>query len=353
MTVRTLKDSLLAFLVLALLGGCMPALEVPEAEKAALYQEAQRQRELAFSLYIRREERLWNVALPLLRAASRFCEDNRGYSYGFVIHDANSYGEEYRQIARRYFSIYDDGIYIRYVHPEMAAGRMGLEGGDRILSVNGIPTEGMTRKELGSLIKSSTKRLSLTVRRDGDVEEFELVPDAVCGYNVRLVVHDAVNAFADGQNVTITTGMMRFTESDRELALVVGHEIAHNALGHIRKTQGNILVGTLFDILIESTTGVSTEGLFGRLGSQMFSQEFEAEADYMGLYIVAGAGYEIKEAHYFWRRMAVEHPGSIKTNFSATHPSTPQRFVALENTVKEIEEKRKAGLPLVPEKRAR
>ena len=347
----SLRNGLLALVLLALLGGCMPALEVPEVEKGALYEEAQRQRELAFSIYIKREERLWNVALPLLRAASMFCDKHRGYSYGLVIHDVDSYGDEYRQVARRYFSIYDDGIYVRYVHPDLPAGRMGLQAGDRILSVNGISTEGMSIKEVGSIIKNSSKRLSLTVRRDTHIEEFELLPDSVCNYDIRLVVHDAVNAFADGKNVTITTGMIRFAESDQELALVLGHEIAHNVLGHVLKTQGNILVGTLFDILIESTTGVSTEGLFAELGAEMYSQEFEAEADYMGLYIVARAGYEIKDAHYFWRRMAVEHPASIKTNFSATHPSTPQRFIALENTIKEIEEKKKRGAPLVPEKR--
>ncbi len=348
-----LKHTLLALILLTLLGGCMPALEVPQADRATIYEEARRQRELAFTIYIKREERLWNIALPLLRSAGPFCPDHRGYSYGLVVHGADSYGRDYREIAMEYFGIHDDGIYVRYVHPDFPAGQMGLKRGDRILSINGVSTEGMTVKDVSTIIRNSSKRLSLTVRRDSSIEDFELVPYTVCGYNVRLMVHDAVNAFADGQNVTITTGMMRFTETDQELALVVGHEIAHNALGHIAKTQGNILVGTLFDILVESATGVSTEGLFARLGAQMFSQEFEAEADYMGLYIVARAGFDIKDAHYFWRRMAVEHPSSIKTNFSATHPSTPQRFVALENTIKEIEEKKKMGLPLVPERRKR
>ena len=51
----------------------------------------------------------------------------------------------------------------------------------------------------------------------------------------------------------------------------------------------------------------------------------------------------------FWRRMAVIHPASIKTNHSSTHPSAPERFVALESAVGEIHAKLNAGRPLVPE----
>ena len=48
-------------------------------------------------------------------------------------------------------------------------------------------------------------------------------------------------------------------------------------------------------------------------------------------------------------RMAVIHPASIETNHSSTHPSTPERFVALESAVEEIRAKLNAGQPLVPE----
>ncbi|MCZ6846760.1 MAG: hypothetical protein O7F69_12770 [Alphaproteobacteria bacterium] len=48
-------------------------------------------------------------------------------------------------------------------------------------------------------------------------------------------------------------------------------------------------------------------------------------------------------------RMAVIHPASIQSNHSSTHPSTPERFIALESAVEEIRTKLAAGLPLVPE----
>ena len=46
--------------------------------------------------------------------------------------------------------------------------------------------------------------------------------------------------------------------------------------------------------------------------------------------------------------MGVKHPGSIAQNHAATHPSTPERFVSIENTVKEIEQKKQAGEIIMP-----
>ena len=60
----------------------------------------------------------------------------------------------------------------------------------------------------------------------------------------------------------------------------------------------------------------------------------------MGLYLAARAGYRIGGAPDFWRRMAVEHPASIRGNMLATHPSPPQRSVMLRRTIDEIENKR-------------
>lgn len=48
---------------------------------------------------------------------------------------------------------------------------------------------------------------------------------------------------------------------------------------------------------------------------------------------------------------AVEHPGSIKTNHTASHPSSPERFVAIEATEQEIYTKQAEGLPLVPNRK--
>ena len=46
--------------------------------------------------------------------------------------------------------------------------------------------------------------------------------------------------------------------------------------------------------------------------------------------------------------MATLSPAAIQSSHLSTHPGSPERFVALEATVKEIKAKKAAGLPLTP-----
>jgi len=141
---------------------------------------------------------------------------------------------------------------------------------------------------------------------------------------------------------------MDFTSTDDELALVIGHELAHNSMRHIDAKRLNAMGGLFLDILFAVLTGVDSGGAFSQAGAQAYSQEFESEADYVGLYFVERAGYEIKDAAYFWRRMGVKHPSSIAKNHAASHPSTPERFVSIEDTVNEINQKINVGTELMP-----
>lgn len=169
-----------------------------------------------------------------------------------------------------------------------------------------------------------------------------------CSFPVMLSDAQGLNAHADGNRVYIDAGMMRFVESDDELAYVVGHELAHNVLEHSDKKRGNALLGGVVDVLLTAATGVSTDGAFSKAGAGAYSQAFESEADYLGMYIAAQSGYDISMGPTFWRKMAVESPGSILQNYNSTHPSSPERFVALSQTIDEIQTKYDMGLALIP-----
>ena len=169
-----------------------------------------------------------------------------------------------------------------------------------------------------------------------------------CSFPVLLSDGQSLNAAADGKRVYIHAGMMRFVESDDELAYIVGHELAHNVLEHIDKKRGNAILGGVVDVLLTAATGVSTDGAFSKAGAGAYSQAFESEADYLGMYIAAQAGYDISSGPLFWRRMAIESSGSIAAGYQSSHPSTPQRFVALTNTIDEIHGKQAMGLALMP-----
>ena len=161
-----------------------------------------------------------------------------------------------------------------------------------------------------------------------------------CYYYFRLNQNDELNSKADGKNIIIYTGMMRFIESDDELAVVMAHEFSHNLMNHVDAQKNNKNIGKIFGLAIDalaSSQGLNTHG---------DAAEFEQEADYVGLYVMARAGYDIKKAGDLWRRMSIENPSDIYT--TSTHPSNAARFVAIQKTIAEIEYKRKNHVELLP-----
>ena len=66
-----------------------------------------------------------------------------------------------------------------------------------------------------------------------------------------------------------------------------------------------------------------------QIGAVAFSQEFELEADYIGLYIMARAGYSTDHAANFWRKMAARSPWK---RLIGTHPPAAAIYTFTQNT---------------------
>ncbi|NBO18897.1 MAG: peptidase M48 Ste24p, partial [Proteobacteria bacterium] len=111
------------------------------------------------------------------------------------------------------------------------------------------------------------------------------------------------------------------------------------------------LLGVAVDALAGSQ-GYGTNGEFTKMGASAgvlrYSAPFELEADYVGMYIMARAGFDITQAPGLWRRMSLENPQGIYN--STTHPTHAERFVALNKTINEITSKKKIGMELLPER---
>ena len=83
------------------------------------------------------------------------------------------------------------------------------------------------------------------------------------------------------------------------------------------------------------------------MGAMSYSIDYENEADYLSIYVLALSGYDINDAANFWRRFAVEVPSSIYSK-GGSHPSTSERFVRIEKTIKEVYAKIDNGEKLLP-----
>lgn len=238
---------------------------------------------------------------------------------------------------------------IVHVVPGSPAESVGIRKGDILKSINGIEiTSPQSLEDVNEKwTQGSPFRISL--ERNASPVTVTVTPEIGCKYPVGLSPQQIINAFADGKRVMIARGMMNFAKDDNELALVVSHEIAHNSMKHIDAKKQNMGLGFLADLAtVLLSKGQVSNTNFAGIGASAYSQEFEAEADYVGLYLMANAGLPIDDAPRFWRRMAAAHPQNIKTNHSASHPSTSYRMVALEETVKEIQGKISRSEPLLP-----
>jgi predicted Zn-dependent protease len=328
--------------------GCAPSLKQVTFSDQEIANEAYKQREMAFLTFVERQDRLNRVAAPILVAATKIDNVNTIYKYGVSLYQKELFKGEYQEMATRHFG---QKSTIRDILPGFPADSVGLKKGDAIMLVNEKLISGMRPEEVREAF--SNKSLRLTVQRQGDtaLKEVSMYGVPAANYKIRLSLNDTINAYADGENVTVHNGLIRFVENDDELAYVIAHEVAHNMLKHIQKKSGNILLGSILDLLIAGAFGVNTQGTFGQMTGKMYSQEFEAEADYAGVYLAALAGYDVSKGANFERKIAIEHPGNIEKSYAATHPSTPERFLAIERTVKEIKEKQRLGKPLIPDRK--
>ena len=330
---------------LVLLAACGPITKIPPASVTQIADEAELQRRTLISQLLTEEVRLQRISHQILTRSAWLCgEKNTTRILNAVFVNRHSFGKDHVK-ATEYFG-YDE-------RPKVAASGSTLEVDDEIVSLaeHTIPSgaEGITtlRHHLNQ-IDRNTETITATVLRNGQEQRLEVPLDLACDYKIGLTARGIINAFADGYSVKVDTGMMRFLRTDDELALVIGHEIAHNLMGHIPKKWGNFAVGSVLDLALFLATGYQSSS-FGQMSAQLLnSQGFELEADYVGLYLTAGAGYEIDDAPELWRRMGLFYPEAVDPKIWSTHPSSSERAASLVLSVQEVKDKLAAGESLIP-----
>ncbi len=350
--IRAIFQALIGTLLLT---GCVTT-EYPQVSREAARMEASTQYQMAFETNLNRELRVQRVGSKLLKANLRLCKETR-YTIGILIATNVQYPPDLRRYVRDQHNI-GDSLTVLHVLDNSPASNAGVLPGDRLVAINGKPIRRtpitmafeipyVAQKFTSMINRFSSKErvIALTIERRGTEHILSIVPQLMCNASIKTITSDNLNASVDAQNnIYVTTGMIRFLENDAELALVLGHELAHATHSHIQKQVASAFVGLLAGAALYGATGVDVSDI----AAQMFSHEFELEADYAGVYYAARAGYNVDNAVDFWRRMAVEHSSSIDFR-GISHPSTAIRFLAVEETLKEVREKAVAGSPVIPD----
>jgi len=346
------------FLTVLMLSGCAgPHTAPPRADTQAVHQETLEQKRLIYQRALQDNARVTAVAFPLLAANAEFCGRNLRPMDGMSGWTLDGFPRSEQPMVHQLFGL-TNAVTLSNVVPGSPAAQAGLRAGDILVSINGTRVGQGQRglRDASNLLQQTGMRpRQIHFSRGGQIRNTVVTPVQGCAYPVGIDQNDfRINAYADGQRIVITRGMLRFVENDTELALVVAHELAHNAMGHVPKKMTNALAGALgglaVDLLLGSAgvhTGNQASQLGGQMGAMSHSVAFEQEADYVGMYFMARAGFETGNVATFWRRMAVEQ-GDAAVEIRRTHPTSPERFVAINATHQEIQAKKRAGQPLAP-----
>ncbi len=353
---RLVRSSvLMAFAVLG--AGCAaPVSSLPPLPQGAVAAELRKQQVAQIRKYYGELHRVDTVAFRIRTANAADC--NEWVSAQIGLHAATP-----RSLPRKYQSFSAEALNLTWARPTTIsvvegspAAHAGIVIGDEITALNGelIPVSG-TAGWIGAwLRRNGTKPVQANVRRDGIDRTVTIMPVMGCAIPIQYVATAEVDAHTNGDKIVINSGIVELARTDAQLAVLIGHELAHVNLGHLKKQFWNTVVGWAGGVLVDAsflTGGISTGGAFSKAfekaGARAFSVGFEREADYAGAYYAARAGYDLTGAENFWYALGQAHPDSIR--LATTHPTTPERFVQMQKVAAEIADKQRRHLPLVPE----
>lgn len=150
-------------------------------------------------------------------------------------------------------------------------------------------------------------------------------------------------------DIFLFSGLLDLAANPDQLAVILGHEVAHTILDHQAEDLSNdhledVIVAaplTLVCAVLPSPLAAAIfQTLFRRCVdiflNKPYSREMEREADRVGLFLAANACADLSESAAFWRRMRARRRAaelSDKLDFFSTHPSDSRRLELLERAL--------------------
>ena len=226
--------------------------------------------------------------------------------------------------------------------------------------------------ELGSSATQHLTPIQETYIGQGFFRQLTIDPDYVNDYELRHYLQDLgnqvgqnadlrgtelvfsmiqdnnLNAFAvPGGYITFNTGLLMATDSESELASVIGHEIAHltqrhlprllaaadaNRIPAIAAIIGSILIGGQAGI-----AGITATNAALAASNLSYSRTFEREADAIGIKLLAAADFDPEAMAQFFGKLErfTRHDSTEIPAFLKTHPLSYARVADSENRARE------------------
>ena len=272
--------------------------------------------------------RVASVAYRLSLANSAICADTLTTQHGLILHSLEQYGSADRERAVRRFGL-GANVNVMAVVEGSPAAKAGLTADDRLLSVNGEalvagpaawepgPSRASVQHALLMIARAMEKgEIVLRVAGSRGERDVRFQADRGCPADVELLPGNDVNAWADGERVVVSAGIVRRCRGDDDLALVIAHELAHNLLHHGRRSAS--LPHRQDKPFLPSNVGARA------------TYAIEEDADRLAVKLAGAAGYDLSGAESFLTDLTRSGPPAPE---SRTHPALERRLALLRTEI--------------------
>ena len=220
--------------------------------------------------------------------------------------------------------------------------------------------EQSARKQYGDMMREAASKKALAPDDHPQVMRLRHIAKAIIPYSydwnprakewhweVNLVGSQQINAFCmPGGKIAFYSGILTQLQlTDDEVAMVMGHEIAHALREHARERMGkatatngvaaigSTVASVFFGVNPNLTDFVAKQG--ANLLNLKFSRDDETEADLVGMEIAARAGFDPRAGVTLWQKMSAANKGA-PPQWLSTHPSGNTRIHEIEANLPKV-----------------
>ncbi|MEM7296180.1 MAG: M48 family metallopeptidase [Pseudomonadota bacterium] len=163
-------------------------------------------------------------------------------------------------------------------------------------------------------------------------------------WTVYLLNDGTPNAMTPGGgDIFVNTGLIAFTETEAQMAMILAHEMAHSHEGHVvENIRDSTLIG-IAAVLLGERLGGDAQQIGVELGTSAvlagYSRGAEREADDLGFEYLVRAGYHPAEAAKPFLRFdaAFGSTDNLSHFFTGTHPHSKDRAASMAAKAAQVE----------------
>lgn len=193
---------------------------------------------------------------------------------------------------------------------------------------------------VGNKIKNAVEGYYASIGKSSELQGFS--------WEFNLIEAEDVNAWCmPGGKIVVYTGLLKVATTEEDLAVVIGHEVAHAVAKHGSERMSQVLITNFGGaVLTEAVKDKPSEvqafwmasyGVGTNLGYILpYSRTHEYEADYLGMVFMARAGYHPYYAVRFWDKMERYSSSGNTPEFLSTHPASSNRIKNLNARYEEV-----------------